>query len=346
MSLPAMPSPDKDGEQATLEVVIPADWKNGVKLATVLENGQRVIITPPDGAKPGMSREFNLTFNLSPDPDPDPSPSPSPSLNPNPNSDLNPYPAHSHFPFPLTTDPEPDLNTGQVCPSSSTCPPPRPRDFPPPLKPPRRRSRRLRRHPRHLLYLLLRRPRWSRRRHLRGRMLWWSEGRSRSVWSPYTPPDLTSTLTPHNHPTLPLPLPLTLYPTQVAAQALMSTVKVPVSYSKSALSEIYAQKTEAPWMKRASSDKYSVRHGRAARCRAAPPRRRSAPPRRHAAALPRCPATPPHCPAPPYGSYGSTPPLHCCHTRPGQMEAVRSKVPVRGASTVTGPDHAEVAERV
>ena len=45
---------------------------------------------------------------------------------------------------------------------------------------------------------------------------------------------------------------------QAAAQAVPSTVKVPVSYSKSALSEIYAQKTEAPWMKRASSDKYSM----------------------------------------------------------------------------------------
>ena len=45
---------------------------------------------------------------------------------------------------------------------------------------------------------------------------------------------------------------------QAAAQAVPSTVKVPASYSKSALSEIYAQKTEAPWMKRASSDKYSM----------------------------------------------------------------------------------------
>ena len=43
-----------------------------------------------------------------------------------------------------------------------------------------------------------------------------------------------------------------------AAQEVASSVKVPVSYSKSALSEIYAQKTEAPWMKRASSDKYSM----------------------------------------------------------------------------------------
>ena len=34
---------DRDGEQATLEVVIPADWKDGVKLATTLESGQRVL---------------------------------------------------------------------------------------------------------------------------------------------------------------------------------------------------------------------------------------------------------------------------------------------------------------
>ena len=59
VSPPAVPSPDKDGEQVTLEVVIPADWKDGVKLAASL-NGQRVIITPPDGAKPGMSLEFNV----------------------------------------------------------------------------------------------------------------------------------------------------------------------------------------------------------------------------------------------------------------------------------------------
>ena len=121
---------------------------------------------------------------------------------------------------------------------------------------------------------------------------------------------------------------------------MASTVKVPVSYSKSALSEIYAQKTEAPWMKRASSDKYSVRQGRAAPCRTAPPCRRTA-------ALPR--AAPPYAAAaPPCGSRdGSTPP-HSTAATPGprQMEAVRSKVPVRGASTVTGPDHAEVAERV
>ena len=45
---------------------------------------------------------------------------------------------------------------------------------------------------------------------------------------------------------------------QAAAQAVTSTAKVPVPYSKSALSEIYAQKTEAPWVKRASSDKYSM----------------------------------------------------------------------------------------
>ena len=158
-------------------------------------------------------------------------------------------------------------------------------------------------------------------------------------------PPRTSTLNLHSHPTLPLPLtpypsPLTLYPTQAAAQDVASTVKVPVLYSKSALSEIYAQKTEAPWMKRASSDKYSVRQGRAAPCRTASPCRRTA-------ALPRA-APPCAAAAPPCGSRdGSTPP-HSTAATPGprQMEAVRSKVPVRGASTVTGPDHAEVAERV
>ena len=40
---------------------------------------------------------------------------------------------------------------------------------------------------------------------------------------------------------------------------MTSTVKAPETYSKSALLEIYAQKTEAPWVKRASSRKYSVR---------------------------------------------------------------------------------------
>ena len=286
MSLPAMPSPDKDGEQATLEVVIPADWKNGVKLATVLENGQRVIITPPDGAKPGMSREFNLTFNLSPDPDPDPSPSPSPSLNPNPNSDLNPNPAHSHFPFPLTTDPEPDLNTGQVCPSSSTCPPPRPRDFPPPLKPPRRRSRRLRRHPRHLLYLLLRRPRWSRRRHLRGRMLWWSEGRSRSVWSPYAPP---SYLNPH--PPQPSHPPLTLAPHPLPHPGDCAGVDVN-SQGACLVQQVCAQRDLR------SEDGSALDEARQQRQILGAPRPRRPVPHR-AATPPLCAATPPHCRAAP-----------------------------------------------
>jgi hypothetical protein len=63
-SSPAARLPDRDDEQATLEIVIPADWKEGVKLATTLENGQRVIITPPDGAKAGMSRELILTLTL------------------------------------------------------------------------------------------------------------------------------------------------------------------------------------------------------------------------------------------------------------------------------------------
>ena len=243
-----------------------------------------------------MSREFNLTFNLSPDPDPDPSPSPSPSLNPNPNSDLNPNPAHSHFPFPLTTDPEPDLNTGQVCPSSSTCPPPRPRDFPPPLKPPRRRSRRLRRHPRHLLYLLLRRPRWSRRRHLRGRMLWWSEGRSRSVWSPYAPP---SYLNPHppqpSHPPLtlaphPLPHPGDCAGVDVNSQGACLVQQVCAqrdlrSEDGSALDEARQQRQilGAPRPRR------PVPHRAATPplCAATPPRRRIAALPRYAATLPR-----------------------------------------------------------
>ena len=53
--------------------------------------------------------------------------------------------------------------------------------------------------------------------------------------------------------------PLAPHPAQGAAQAVTSTVKAPETYSKSALLEIYAQKTEAPWVKRASSRKYSVR---------------------------------------------------------------------------------------
>ena len=113
---------------------------------------------------------------------------------------------------------------------------------------------------------------------------------------------------------------------------MTSTVKVPETYSKSALLEIYAQKTEAPWVKRASSRKYSVRrHSRAA------PRRAVLPP------------TPPHCPlpraAPPYASLA---PRHSTASTPGpaQMEAVRSKVPFLVSSTSTGSDHAAVAERV
>ena len=117
---------------------------------------------------------------------------------------------------------------------------------------------------------------------------------------------------------------------------MTSTVKVPETYSKSALLEIYAQKTEAPWVKRASSRKYSVR--------------------RHSRAVPRRAATPPHCPlpraaprraaaAPPYASLA---PRHSTASTPGpaQMEAVRSKVPVLVSSTSTGSDHAAVAERV
>ena len=120
---------------------------------------------------------------------------------------------------------------------------------------------------------------------------------------------------------------------------MTSTVKVTETYSKSALLEIYAQKTEAPWVKRASSRKYSVRrHSRAA------PRRAVLPP------------TPPHCPlpraaprraaaAPPYASLA---PRHSTASTPGpaQMEAVRSKVPVLVSSTSTGSEHAAVAERV
>ena len=106
-----------------------------------------------------------------------------------------------------------------------------------------------------------------------------------------------------------------------------STVKVPVTYSKSELSEMYAQKTVPPWVKRASGVKYSVRHGRTAPCRTALPRRRTA-------ALPR--AAPPCAMAVPRRSTAATP-------VPEQIEAVRSKVPV---VTVTGRDHAEVADRV
>ena len=100
-------------------------------------------------------------------------------------------------------------------------------------------------------------------------------------------------------------IPLALHPAQGAAQAVTSTVKAPETYSKSALLEIYAQKTEAPWVKRASSRKYSVRrHGRAAPCShtaALPAAPRRAAPRRRRAAL-RFP-----CP----------PPLHGFHTRTG-----------------------------
>ena len=37
-----------------VSLVIPANWKPGMKMATTLKNGRRVIITPPDDAKPGM----------------------------------------------------------------------------------------------------------------------------------------------------------------------------------------------------------------------------------------------------------------------------------------------------
>ena len=46
--------------QAKLEVAIPADWQPGIKLAGTLGNGQRVIVTPPDGARPGTSVEFRF----------------------------------------------------------------------------------------------------------------------------------------------------------------------------------------------------------------------------------------------------------------------------------------------
>ena len=57
-------------------MVIPADWQPGVKLATTLENGQRVIITPPDGAKPGMSLEFNVPASKPKAEEPRPTPEP------------------------------------------------------------------------------------------------------------------------------------------------------------------------------------------------------------------------------------------------------------------------------
>lgn len=37
-----------------VSLVVPANWKPGMKMATTLKNGRRVIITPPDDAKPGM----------------------------------------------------------------------------------------------------------------------------------------------------------------------------------------------------------------------------------------------------------------------------------------------------
>jgi len=121
---------------------------------------------------------------------------------------------------------------------------------------------------------------------------------------------------------------------QAAAQVVTSTVKVPVTYSKSELSEMYAQKTVPPWVKRASGVKYSVRHGRTAPCRTALPRRRTAALPR--AAPPCAAAAPPCAMAVPRRSTAATP-------VPEQIEAVRSKVPV---VTVTGRDHAEVADRV
>ena len=168
-SSPAVPSPSpsKGGKQVTLEVIIPADWKQGAKLATTL-NGQRVVITPPDGAEPGMSLEFNV-----------------------PASKAEGLPASPQAPAP----PQPA-----------------------PAAPP----------------------------------------------APATPPAPPAVPAPEEIPQEPDARPVRATAVvergleQAAAQAVTSTAKVPVPYSKSALSEIYAQKTEAPWVKRASSDKYSM----------------------------------------------------------------------------------------
>lgn len=158
---PAVPLADRDGEQATLEVVIPADWKDGVKLATTLESGQRVIITPPDGSKPGMTLEFNV-----------------------PASKLQRPPSSPQAAAP----PQPA--------------PAAPPAAPVPEEPPRPREQEA---------------------------------------SPARPAAVEERGTE-----------------QGAAQPVASTVKLPQAYSKSALLEIYAQKTEAPWVKRASSRKYSM----------------------------------------------------------------------------------------
>ena len=167
-------TPAQNVEQATLEVVIPADWTNGVKLATTMENGQRVIITPPDGAKPGMSLEFNVPASMAE------------GLLASPQAAAPPQPA-------------------PVAPAAPTAPD----------------------------------------HQGSGAQQYWPPAVLEAPQEPEAPPARAAAVVERGT-------------EQAAAQAVPSTVKVPASYSKSALSEIYAQKTEAPWVKRASSDKYSM----------------------------------------------------------------------------------------
>eukprot|EP00964_Phaeocystis_antarctica_P141524 scaffold106588_cov63-Phaeocystis_antarctica.AAC.3 len=170
-------TPAQNVEQATLEVVIPADWTNGVKLATTMENGQRVIITPPDGAKPGMSLEFNVPASMAE------------GLPASPQAAAPPQPAPA----------------APAAPAAPTAPD----------------------------------------HQGTGPQQYWPPAVLEAPQEPEAPPARAAAVVERGT-------------EQAAAQAVPSTVKVPASYSKSALSEIYAQKTEAPWVKRASSDKYSM----------------------------------------------------------------------------------------
>ena len=52
--LPQTPANDLLVPTWVVSLVIPANWRPGMKMATTLKNGRRVIITPPNDAKPGM----------------------------------------------------------------------------------------------------------------------------------------------------------------------------------------------------------------------------------------------------------------------------------------------------
>lgn len=45
---------------ATREVIVPASWRPGVRLVTTLDDGVKLVITPPSHCTPGMAVEFDV----------------------------------------------------------------------------------------------------------------------------------------------------------------------------------------------------------------------------------------------------------------------------------------------